>query len=193
MPAASPPTTRQSPRPRSRRSYGQGSHKYEHADTGWNSRLDPLQAAFLMVHLERLDDWTSRRRAIASAYQHALADALDATVRASTLEGSVWHHFVVRASDRDALRAALASSGVSTDVHYPYSISDLAPLRPVVRYVDQELSRSVQLGAQVVSLPIGPWMTDGQVEQVAAALRSLDRDCSPSPEAAVLRSEDPHA
>lgn len=160
---------------RSRRSYGQGRQKYEHVDTGWNSRLDPLQAAFLMVHLARLDGWTQRRRAIASVYQAGLQDVLGATVAPQTLEGSVWHHFVVRASDRTGLRATLAEAGVGTDVHYPYSIRDIDPLRPRVRYVDRELSRAAQLGAQVVSLPMGPWMSDAQVEHVAAALRGVDR------------------
>jgi dTDP-3-amino-3,4,6-trideoxy-alpha-D-glucose transaminase len=160
---------------RRRRSYGQGRDKYEHVDTGWNSRLDPVQAAFLMVHLARLEEWTVRRRVIASAYQEALADGCVASVRPPTVEDGVWHHFVLRASDRNALRSALAVAGVATDVHYPYSIRDIAPLRPRVRYVDQALSRSAELGAQVVSLPIGPWMNDAQVDQVAHALRGLDR------------------
>ena len=47
---------------RSRRSYGQGANKYEHVDTGWNSRLDPFQASVLSLHLKRLDEWTERRR-----------------------------------------------------------------------------------------------------------------------------------
>ena len=162
-------------RARSRRSYGQGKHKYEHVDTGWNSRLDPLQAAFLMVHLARLDEWTDRRRSIASAYADALADRRSAVVMPPTIDGSVWHHFVVRTSDRDAFRSALAAGGVATDVHYPYSIRDIDALRPLVRYVDRELSRSARLAAEVVSLPMGPWMTDGQVERVADALRGLDR------------------
>jgi dTDP-3-amino-3,4,6-trideoxy-alpha-D-glucose transaminase len=160
---------------RSRRSYGQGREKYEHVDTGWNSRLDPIQAAFLMVHLARLDEWTERRRAIAASYREALADAAAATVGPAAIDGSVWHHFVLRAPDRAALRAALAAAGVATDVHYPYSIRDIEPLRPLVRYVDDQLSRSAQLGAQVVSLPMGPWMTDSQVDHVAGALRTLDR------------------
>lgn len=162
-------------RVRSRRAYGQGREKYEHVDTGWNSRLDPLQAAFLMVHLARLDEWTERRRAIASTYQEALTDGRAAMVSAPTVERSVWHHFVLRASDRDALRAAMAEAGVATDVHYPYSIRDIVPLRTQVRYVDEALSRSARLGTQVVSLPMGPWMTDGQVEHVAEALHRLDR------------------
>lgn len=160
---------------RSRRSYGQGREKYEHVDTGWNSRLDALQAAFLSLHLERLDEWTARRRTIAAAYADALADVRSATVAPPSIDDSVWHHFVVRAADRPALRAELAAAGVSTDVHYPYSIRDIEPLRPLVRYVDQDLSRSAQLGAQVVSMPMGPWMTDAQVDHVAEALRTLDR------------------
>jgi dTDP-3-amino-3,4,6-trideoxy-alpha-D-glucose transaminase len=160
---------------RSRRSYGQGSHKYEHVDTGWNTRLDPLQAAFLGVHLDRLEGWTRRRRAIAAEYLDALADAPDAFVGPADPEGSVWHHFVLRAADRTALRDALGLRGVGTDIHYPYALDDIAPLAHLVARPAAPAPRAAELAAQVTSLPMGPWMTDGQVQRVADALRELPR------------------
>lgn len=161
---------------RSRRSYGQGSQKYEHVDTGWNSRLDPLQAAFLSVHLAELDVFTARRREIAAAYWDALGEGADLAVGPRDVADSVWHHFVLRAADRAALRSALAEAGVGTDVHYPYSIRDIRPIEPLVRYPDLSLARAETLGREVVSLPMGPWMTDAQVSHVAEALRRLPRE-----------------
>lgn len=96
---------------RSRRSYGQGSSKYDHVDTGWNSRLDPLQAVFLSLHLTKLPAWTQRRREIAATYVAALGANASAVVGPSTLSDSVWHHFVLSASNRDALQEYLASKG----------------------------------------------------------------------------------
>jgi len=161
---------------RSRRSYGQGAQKYEHVDTGWNSRLDPLQAAFLSVHLGELDRFIERRREIACTYWDALGDGEDIAVGPRDVAGSVWHHFALRASDRAALRATLAEAGIGTDVHYPYSVRDIRPLETLVRYPDMSLDRAETLGRQVVSLPIGPWMSDTQVARVAETLRRLPRE-----------------
>ena len=160
---------------RSRRSYGQGTSKYDHVDTGWNSRLDPLQAAFLSLHLTHLDDWNARRREIAGEYLAALGDNVGAAVGADASDGAVWHHFVLTAADRPALRERLASAGVSTDVHYPYAIRDLAPMRAALddRSLTTEFPLAERFGRSVVSLPIGPWMSDTQVGTVAAALAAL--------------------
>jgi dTDP-4-amino-4,6-dideoxygalactose transaminase len=160
---------------RSRRSYGMGASKYDHVDTGWNSRLDPLQAAFLSVHLKNLDAWTARRREIASAYRDALGERATGVVGPSDVMGSVWHHFVLRATDRAALRQFLGERGVSTDIHYPYAVHQLAPMKPLIAEQARSLSFPVAeaLAGQVTSLPMGPWMTDAQVEQVVSALRDV--------------------
>ncbi|HWL00875.1 MAG TPA: DegT/DnrJ/EryC1/StrS family aminotransferase [Microbacteriaceae bacterium] len=161
---------------RSRRSYGQGAQKYEHVDTGWNTRLDPLQAAFLSIHLRELDQFTARRREIASVYWDALGDSADYVVGPRDVTDSVWHHFVVRAADRAELRGAFSAHGVATDVHYPYSIRDIRPLDPFVRLAEPSFDRAEALGREVVSLPMGPWMSDAQVDQVAETLRVLPRE-----------------
>ncbi|MHC5795247.1 DegT/DnrJ/EryC1/StrS family aminotransferase [Lacisediminihabitans sp. FW035] len=160
----------------SRRSYGQGASKYDHVDTGWNSRLDPLQAAFLSQHLVKLDGWTERRRSIASSYLAALGpDRAAGVVGPADVAASVWHHFVLRAEVRPELQAFLSDHGVTTDVHYPYSVHELAPMRALMS--EDSLSRSFPvaeaLSRQVTSMPMGPWMTDAQVAQVAAALHEV--------------------
>ncbi len=157
---------------RSRRSYGQGAAKYDHVDTGWNSRLDPLQAAFLSIHLRHLDDWNARRREIAARYLAALGDRAAAALGAELSAEAVWHHFVLLAADRDGLRAHLAENGVSTDVHYPYAIRDVVPMRAALSEtaLATEFPSAERFARSVVSLPIGPWMTDTQVDAVAAVL-----------------------
>jgi dTDP-3-amino-3,4,6-trideoxy-alpha-D-glucose transaminase len=160
---------------RSRRSYGQGSSKYDHVDTGWNSRLDPLQAAFLSLHLTKLPAWTERRREIAGAYIAALSDHVSALIGPRTISESVWHHFVLSASDRPALQEYLASKGVASDVHYPYAVHELAPMRALMKSESLTASFPVaeRLAKTVTSLPMGPWMTQDQVTQVAEALRTV--------------------
>ncbi len=153
---------------RSLRSYGQGESKYDHVRLGVNSRLDPLQARFLSLHLARLEQWNGRRQEIAEKYLAALGQRARAVIRGSHGE-SVWHHFVVRARDRDALRTYLGDQGISTDVHYPYWFNTVPALNEHHR-PDATLDASQSLARSVTSLPMGPWMRDDQVAQVADAL-----------------------
>ena len=160
---------------RSRRSYGQGASKYDHVDTGWNSRLDPLQAAFLSLHLRKLADWIERRREIAASYLDALGERAVSVVGPQKITGSVWHHFVLRAADRPELQRYLESKGVHSDVHYPYAVHELAPMLPLLSPASRRVHFPVaeSLAATVTSLPMGPWMAQEQVNQVADALRKL--------------------
>ena len=163
---------------RSRRSYGQGASKYDHVDTGWNSRLDPLQAAFLSLHLRKLSGWTERRREIAQTYLDALGERGTAVVGPDDVQGSVWHHFVLKATNRVALQAYLTHSDVSSDAHYPYAVHELAPMRAVLNEATRAQSFPVaeQLAQQVTSLPMGPWMSNEQVAQVASALKNAPKN-----------------
>ena len=159
---------------KSRRSYGQGADKYEHVDTGWNSRLDPFQASVLSLHLKRVDEWTERRREIAARYASALGHR-SGMLGAGDSESSVWHHFVLRATDRRQLQSYFSQAGVTTDLHYPYWIGTVAPMeRYLLAPVHQrDFPVAAALASEVTSLPIGPWMTDDQVDVVVAALGLL--------------------
>ncbi len=93
--------------------------KYHHVLVGGNFRLDELQAAFLRVKLPHLDRWTAERRALAGSYEAWFAE-LDGGIRTPGLiDGHVYHQYVVRTPDREALRARLAAAGVATEVYYP--------------------------------------------------------------------------
>jgi len=104
---------------KSRRSYGQGNSKYEHIDIGWNSRLDPIQAAVTSFKLRHLAGFNSRRKDIASSYLEAMGDRSQKVIGLGQ-ENSVWNHFVIRSDNRESLMHYLAEQGVGTDIHYPY-------------------------------------------------------------------------
>jgi dTDP-4-amino-4,6-dideoxygalactose transaminase len=168
----------------SRRSYGQGKTKYEHVDTGWNSRLDPLQAEFLSIHLSKLDAWTEKRRQIAARYIEALGeDRFGSIIGAHSPRESVWHHFVLRSSNRNQLRDHLYSRGITTDIHYPYSISQVRPILPYLSLRSREelldLVFGEELADTVLSLPIGPWQSDAEVSQVCEAISTIPFDLMP--------------
>jgi dTDP-4-amino-4,6-dideoxygalactose transaminase len=152
------------------RQYGQAD-RYHHVAEGVNSRLDEVQAALLRVRLAHLDAGNARRVAIAAAYAEALADTPVQPLRRLRGRDHVFHLFVVTAPDRDRFQAAMEEQGVATLVHYPEPIHGHEPHAalgrgPVPLTVAEELSRTV------VSLPIYPELTDGEVEQVAAAARA---------------------
>ena len=153
--------------------------KYEHPIAGTNARLDELQAALLRVKLPRLESDNAQRRALARAY-HAALHGIDGLRRPSPDDASAWHLYVVRHAQRDALAAHLRAHGIDTLVHYP-----LAPHRQAayaaLGWGEGAFPLAEQLQREVLSLPIDPTMTPGDVEQVAAAIRrfAVDRPASP--------------
>lgn len=137
---------------------------------GVNSRLDPLQAAVLRAKLPHLDEWNDRRRAIARRYLAAFAGMGIGLPHVPEWADPVWHLFVVTLTDRDAVQARLRAAGVETLIHYP-----IPPHRQQA-YADLGLPAgsfpiAEQLANQVLSLPIGPQMSDAQVDLVIAAVR----------------------
>ncbi len=148
--------------------------KYVHDELGMNSRLDEIQSAVLLTKLAHLDEWNARRRAIAARYRDELAGAPLQLPNAPGHVESSWHLFVARVDGREAFRDHLRERGVETLVHYP-----LAPhLQPA--YAGLGLRRgsypiAERLQDEVVSLPIGPHMSDEQVSAVIDACRSFER------------------
>jgi dTDP-4-amino-4,6-dideoxygalactose transaminase len=159
-------------RARCARDYGQ-ERRYVHVDPGGlNSRLDELQAAFLRVKLRHLPAHTLRRAAIAAHYVERLgALPLELTVLSKDAT-SVHHLFVVRTPRRDALMAFLRDKDIQSAVHYPMVI----PLQPAMsRFGYQKGSFPVaeKCADELLSLPIHPDLTDGEVEEVAARVREF--------------------
>ena len=156
------------------RNYG-SRERYRNEVPGYNSRLDPVQAAVLAAKLPALDGWNARRRAIASRYQEAFAQTVLTLPQVRDGAEPVWHLYCVRHPERDRLRALLAEAGIETLIHYPI------PPHLQTAYADMGLKPGAlpiaeQMSAELCSLPIDPTMTNGDVEQVIAAVRTaLDR------------------
>lgn len=140
---------------------------YRHDILGDNQRLDSLQAAILSAKLSRLDDWNAARRRIARLYARALKGLPVRLV--SVAEGAVSSHHlaVVRTPERTGLKQALASAGIATGIHYPIPCHKQAPFLCNRR---EALPVSEQAAGEILSLPMYPHLTDGQVLLVAEAI-----------------------
>jgi len=152
------------------RNYG-SARRYEHVEVGYNSRLDELQCAILRVKLDALDEWNARRAAVAARYLAELPGTVTLPAVRAGAEPS-WHLFAIRHQQRDALRAHLEAHGVQTLIHYP-----IPPHRQGAyagtRLAEAELPVSDAIAASVLSLPIGPHMSDADVDHVIASVGSF--------------------
>lgn len=147
--------------------YG-SSQKYINIYQGLNSRLDEIQAAVLDVKLKFIDAENDRRREIAEKY---LAEIKNPKIilpeNPKNVNEHVWHLFVVRTTDRDALQKHLADKGVQTLIHYP--------IPPHQQKAYKELNHlnlpiTEKIHEEVLSLPISPVLEDDEVKQVIQAI-----------------------
>jgi dTDP-4-amino-4,6-dideoxygalactose transaminase len=150
------------------RNYGSRT-KYHNEVKGWNSRLDELQAALLRVKLRHLEHANQRRQAIATHYLNELSNADLVLPHVPEWADPVWHLFVVKHENRDALATALKARGVATMIHYPVP-PHLQPAYEELNFGPGSFPVSEEIHRKVLSLPIGPTMTDRDVEQVIQAV-----------------------
>jgi len=146
--------------------------KYVNEVQGYNSRLDPLQAAILRVKLSHLDAWNARRSTIAARYQVGLASCRFTLPFVPDWAEPAWHLYAVLSPQRDALQKALADAGVGTLIHYPI------PPHLQGAYVNLELNKGVfpvaeRIHGDVLSLPMGPHLDLDGATKVIAACASL--------------------
>jgi len=145
--------------------------KYVHDAVGFNSRLDAVQAVVLKAKLAKLPVWNALRRAAAERYSELLSDVPGLELpREAPGNTDVWHLYVVRVPERDAVLSALHAAGIQAGVHYP------VPLHLSGAYA----ARGFTLGSfpvaeaaagRILSLPLFPHITAVQQEMVAEALR----------------------
>lgn len=146
--------------------------KYVNEVQGYNSRLDPLQAAILRVKLAHLDDWNNRRRAIAAHYQQGLANCGLRLPQLPEWAESVWHLYVVQCPQRDALQKALANNGVGSLIHYPIP-PHLQQAYSTDVWSEAGFPLSERMANEALSLPIGPHLLHEQTEEVIKHVTSL--------------------
>ncbi len=161
-------------RVRKLRGYG-STVKYRHDEAGFNSRLDELQAAFLRVKLPELEAWNGRRRSVAARYLSQLRDVPGLVLPEVTPNAeAAWHLFVVRHARRDALQAHLTARGVGTLIHYPVP-PHLSGAYARMGFEKGSLPVAEQLASEVLSLPMGPHLSDAQQDEVIAAVRAFEQ------------------
>ena len=153
-------------------------NKYVHVRRGWNSRLDPLQASVLRLFLPHLDSWNEQRRSLAAEYTRQLlgGTAYRILPANSDPDNSAWHHYVLLAERRDALRQHLAEHQILSEMHYPRTplMADaFVELRQQRALDPSDFPASCSLADRVLSLPLDPWMgTD--INRVLHALEEFE-------------------
>ncbi len=155
------------------RNYG-SAVKYQHLYRGLNSRLDEIQAAMLRVKLKYLDEDVAWRRRVARRYRDGIRHPHIQLPTAVREEQHVWHLFVVCCSRRDALQRHLQAHGIHSQVHYP-----VPPHRQpaYATLPNAELPLTERLHDEVLSLPLGPSLSDDAVERVIEACQAFE--CPP--------------
>ncbi len=138
----------------------------------FNHRLDSLQAAILRVKLHYLDTWIEARRHVAALYRELLKGA-DVQLPADPPGYQhVYHLFVIRSQNRDALQSYLKDRGIGTAIHYPAPVH-LQPFYSNGKNREGEFPISEQVCREILSLPMYPEMTDEQVNYVAEGIRNF--------------------
>jgi dTDP-3-amino-3,4,6-trideoxy-alpha-D-glucose transaminase len=155
------------------RSHGEGP-RYHHRIVGTTARLDGLQAALLRVKLRHLDARNEDRRRLGAALSAGL-EATSVDLPAPAFEGAdhVYHLFVVRSQQRDALREHLQENGVSSAVHYPFPIHRTEAYGPLL---EGSLPTAEGLAREICTLPLFPTMSDDDVARVIAAVSSFESE-----------------
>ena len=154
------------------RNYGQ-EKRYYHKTKGFNSRLDEIQAAILLVKLKYMDAWNERRRQIADLYREHIRNPLVALPIEKQDAYHVYHLYVIRCEQRDRLRAFLQEHGIGTQIHYPI------PCHLQEAYKDLGLGPGTcpvaeQCADQVLSLPNYPELTDEEIIYIAETINRFE-------------------
>jgi dTDP-4-amino-4,6-dideoxygalactose transaminase len=153
------------------RDHGQKS-KYYHNVIGWNDRMDGIQAAILTVKLEHLPAWNEARRKRAALYGELLS-GLESVITPVETEHSkhVYHIYAIRVPDREAMGKELAQNGIQCGIHYPVPIH----LQQAYRHLGHgrgDFPCAETCADEVLSLPMFPELTPGQVSAVCKAVRN---------------------
>ncbi len=151
-----------------------GSRKTYHYDViGYNSRLDAIQAAILLVRFKYLDDWTRKRRHNANLYKKHFKDIKEIVCPFELSDSlHVYNQFTIRIKDRDALFEYLKTKGIGSMVYYPLSLH-LQKAFAHLGYKKGDFPESEKAQNEVLSLPIFPELTEDEIFEACAAIKSF--------------------
>jgi dTDP-4-amino-4,6-dideoxygalactose transaminase len=155
------------------RDHGQ-SKKYYHDIEGYNGRLDAIQAGMLRVKLKHLPEWTAARQAAARRYGALFSDNQPSLILPTEPDRmrAVYHLYVIRIAERDALMQHLGALGIGTGIHYPFPLHLQAAYRDLP-YAEGDFPVTERVTREIVSLPMFPGLTAAQQERVVAGVRSF--------------------
>ena len=157
--------------------------RYFHEEIGWNSRLDTLQAAILLVKLRHIERWSLQRQERANAYanlfvQHGLVENGIYPTHGVVLpyvdpRGThVFHQYVIRVPRRDALRAFLTERGIGSEVYYPLPLH-MQQCFESLGYAEGAFPESERAAREVLALPMFPELTQVEQEHVVEAIAAF--------------------
>lgn len=138
--------------------------KYVHSMLGDNLRCDEIQAAVLLEQLNDLDSDNTKRKAQAEAYVMSGVSSI------ATAKLNAWHLYPILAHKPDELRSTLHVKGIETGRHYPYTLPQV-----VAGVCNYEPSHAKHITKHVITLPIGPHMSEDDAAYVASALINVAR------------------
>lgn len=145
--------------------------RYHHAVLGINGRLDTLQAGILLAKMRIFPQEVVLRDKVAERYNQLLKDSDCVTPHLASGHTSVYAQYTLLVKDRDGLIEHLAKCGVPTAVHYPIPLHR----QPIFthNYTGQDLSVSERIAAQVVSLPMHPYLDEATQDKIVAAVKEF--------------------
>jgi dTDP-4-amino-4,6-dideoxygalactose transaminase len=147
--------------------------RYVSARVGINSRLDAIQAAILRVKLPSLDKGNARRQDIARRYDSGLAGLPLALPARRPQATHVFHQYVIRLVERDALRDRLRAAGIGTGIHYPVPVHQQPAYSGRLAAGPSGLGLTERAASQILSLPIYPQLPTAAVDHVISKIREF--------------------
>jgi len=154
------------------RDHGQA-QKYYHQIEGYNGRLDALQACFLTTKLRHLAEWNRKRQEVAKHYDQAFA-GIDGVMAPFCPDSarSVYHLYVIRVRQRDALQKHLAKSGIGTGIHYPVPLHLQEAYRHL-QYPAGSFPICERVASEILSLPMYPHLRTDQIRRVVREVEAF--------------------
>ena len=146
--------------------------KYYHDLPGFNYRMTGLQGAILRVKLRHLEEWTEARRAHAAYYNQLLKDTDVDTPTEMPYARHVYHLYVIRSRQRDALQAALGEQKIYTGIHYPIPVH-MQKAHADLGYKQGDFPLTEKAADEILSLPMFAELLDTEIDQVCDAIKEF--------------------
>lgn len=143
--------------------------RHHHTHLGMNARLDTLQAAILLAKFPHLENELAARQRIGTRYTHLLRDICE-TPYVSPGNTHVYHQYTIRVPDRETLGVKLKAKGIPTAVYYPKCVH-LQPVFTSLGYTLGSFPESERAASEVISLPMHPWLTEGEQDKVVESIK----------------------